>query len=142
MAVLDTGPDQAEARTASRQPWLALGLALLCATSYVVALVLPYYVNGLHHRPAGDSIYLHDMSELWPYDTAYGWLVSLLALFSFVAAPFVGFAVAVWSACRLWVERGAPRRTAVWLAAMVVSTATVLWIFTPLAEELRVWLLD
>lgn len=142
MAVIDTVPEQAPATPARWHPWVALGLPLLCATSYVVALVVPYYVNGLHHRPAGESIYLYDMSELWPYDTAYGWLVSLLALFSFALGPFVGFGVACWSACRLWEERHAPRQRMIWLAAMLVSSTTVLWIFTPLAEELMAWLLD
>jgi len=141
MAVLDTVPDRAGAR-ARWQPWLALGLALLCATSYVVALVLPYYVNGLDHRPPGESLYLHDLSEVWPYDTAYWWLVALLALFSLVLAPFVGFAVAFWSGWGLWAERRAPRRRVVWFAATAVSTASVIWIFTPLAQELRIWLVD
>ncbi|PKH37795.1 hypothetical protein SAMN05192575_101843 [Nocardioides alpinus] len=138
MAAVETAPTQTTetARPALWHPWLALGLAVLCATSYVVALVLPYYANELHERPAGD------LTGFWPYDTSLGWLVSLLAVFSFALAPVVGFGVAAWSAHRLWEDRQAPRGRLVWLAAMIVGAASVAWIFTPLAAELRVWLVD
>ena len=143
---IDTAPAQeqaqAGARTARSQPWVALGLTLFSAASYLVALVLPYYANDLHRRPEGESLYLHEMSGLWPYDTSLGWLVSLLALFSFAAAPFASVGVATWAAYRLWADRRAPRLRVVWLAALVIAVATVAWMFTPLAEELRVWLVD
>lgn len=142
MAIVDTAPEQAPARTAGWQPWLALGLALFCAMSYLVALVLPYYAHGLHHRPEGESLYLHQLSDLWPYDTALGWLVSLLALFALAGAPFVGFGVAAWSAYRLWAERLTARPRLVWLTATAVATASVIWSLTPLADELRIWLVD
>ena len=36
-----------------RRPGLALLVGLLAAVPYVIGLVLPYYVNGVHLRPAG-----------------------------------------------------------------------------------------
>lgn len=144
MATVDTSPAQTSQPTghATWQPWLALALALLCALSYVVALVLPYYVNEVHQLPAGESLPPDEMPGLWPYDTAFGGLVSLLAVFSFALAPVVGAGVAGWSAIRLWQDRHAPRQWMVWLAALVIAAASVAWIFTPLAAELRAWLID
>lgn len=144
MAAVESSPTQTlqPARPAMWQPWLALGLAVLCATSYVVALVLPYYVNEVNRRPAGETLDPDAMPGFWPYDTALGWLVSLLAIFSFALAPVIGFGVTAWSAHRLWEDRQAPRGRLVWLAAMVVAAASVVWIFTPFAAELRAWLID
>jgi hypothetical protein len=114
---VDTAREHAPARTEPWEPWLALGLALLGATSHLAALALPH-------------------------DTALEWLVWLLAVYSFALAPIVGFGVAAWSAHRLWADRREPSATTVWLVAMVVASASFCWIFTPLAEELRTWLQD
>lgn len=142
MAVLDHAPEQGQVRAARWPPWLALGLALLCATSYAVSLVLPYYVNDLHRRPAGESLYLHEMSGLWPYDTFLEVPTVMLSAFALVLAPYVAILVAGWAGFRVWTDRLAPGRVVIWAAALVVSVATLGWLTTPLAGELIVWLLD
>jgi hypothetical protein len=142
MAVLESAPGHTRPDVARWPPWLALGLALFCAASYAVALVLPYYANGLHHRPPGESLHLHELSGLWPYDSFLEVPVVMLAAFALTVAPFVSTVVAGWAGYRAWTDRRVPRRVALWAAALVVSVGTLGWLTTPLAEELIVWFLD
>ena len=142
MAVVDTVPHRTQAAPARWPPWLALGLALFCAASYAVPLVLPYYAHGLHHRPAGESLYLHELSGLWPYDSFLEVPTVMLAAFALMVAPFVATVVAGWAGYRVWTDRLVPGRFVLWTAALVVSIATLGWLTTPLAEELLVWFLD
>ena len=62
-----------------RRPGLALVVALLAAVPYVIGLVLPYYANGVHLRPADETIYAYDLGTMWPYDTALGGVVAFIA---------------------------------------------------------------
>lgn len=140
MVILDVAPDQVlqRHRTDSRT-WLAFGLAALSATSCAVALVLPYYAAGL---PARESLYLYEIDELWPYTSAVGPLVGVLAFWVLAMAPFVSFAVASWCAHRLWTMRAARGSRAVVVVALLVSAATVVWFTTPLGSDLMIWMID
>lgn len=85
MAIVDAAPIRAvQHQRNDRRAWLALGLAVLGATSCVVALVLPYYAAG---RPARESLYLYDIDALWPYTSAAGPLVGLLSFWALAMAP-------------------------------------------------------
>ncbi|SEB76429.1 hypothetical protein SAMN04489844_1011 [Nocardioides exalbidus] len=137
-----------EARTTAApvrpRPVLALVVALLCAVPYAIGLVLPYYVAGLQHRPAGETLYLHDLDALWPYDTALGGIVSVIAVLGIPLAPFVATAVAGWSAHGLWAGRHEANRreVALLVAAVVIALANLAWLATPLSNDLMVWFLD
>ena len=140
MAVLEVAPDQAVQRDPTDwRPWLACGLAALSATSCAVALVLPYYAAGL---PARESLYLYEIDELWPYTSAVGPLVDLLAFWVLAMAPFMSFAVASWSAYRWWVARSVRGGRVVLVAALLVSGATFAWFMTPQASDLMAWMID
>lgn len=140
-----TSPDmQATAAPARRRPGLALALAVLCAVPYAVGLVLPYYAAGLQHRPAGEALYLHDLATLWPYDSALGGIVSVVAVLGIPLAPFVAAGIAAWSGHALWTGRreSTRREVALLVAAIVVAVGTVAWLATPLSNDLMVWFLD
>ena len=129
---------------ARHRPGLALLVALLSTVPYGVGVLLPYFANGLHHRPPGVTLYAYDMSTLWPYDTALGGVVSFVAIVGIPMFPFVTVGVAVWSVFHLWDARGElPRRAvALYVAAAVVAVVSLAWLATPLAGELFVWLVD
>lgn len=140
MAILDVAADQAMQRQRTDwRPWIAGGLAALSATSIAMALVLPYYAAGL---PARESLYLYDIDAQWPYTSAVGSLVGLLALWALAMAPFVSFAVASWSAYRLWMTRSARGGRVVLVVALLVSGATFAWFMTPQASDLMAWMID
>ena len=126
------------------RPGLALLTALLAAVPYALCLALPYYVNGVHERPAGETIYAYDLSLMWPYDTPLGGVVAFVAVVGVPTAPFVAGGVAVWSLLSLWAWGRAlsVREVALYVAAAAVGTATIAWLATPLANELIMWMLD
>ena len=129
---------------AGRRPGLALVVALLCWVPYVVGLVLPYYANGVHQRPAGEPIFAHDLDTMWPYDTALGGVVAFVAVVGVPTAPFVAGGVAMWSLFMVWAWRGTltAREVVLYAAAAAVGVATIAWLTTSLATELLMWLWD
>lgn len=140
MAIVDAAPIGAVQRQPNdRRAWLALDLAVLSATSCVVALVLPYYAAGL---PSREALHLYDIDGLWPYTSAVGPLVVLLSFWALAMAPFVSFAIVCWGAHRLWTLRAAPGREVVVLVALLVSASTLGWFMTPMASDLLAWMID
>lgn len=143
MAVMSS---EAESRLAAprHRPGLALLTALLAAVPYALCLALPYYVNGVHERPAGETIYAYDLSLMWPYDTPLGGVVAFIAVVGVPTAPFVAGGVAIWSLFSLWAwGRALSLREAVlYLAAAATGIASVAWLATPLANELIMWFWD
>ena len=126
-----------------RRSWLAVAVAVLCLVPYA-ALVLPYYANGLHDLPAGETLYTHDLLELWPYDTALGGMIAFIVLLGLPLAPIVASVVVMWSGFSLldaWRTMTA-REIALYVAAAVVSAASIAWLATPLANDLIIWLID
>lgn len=122
---------------------VGLGLALACVTTYVVALVLPYYANGLQGSTQ-EELSAHDLAETWPYGTALDLPLCLAGLFAVTVGPFVACGTLWWSARTLWVHHGrlaAPVRRVV-LATLLASAAVVAWLPTPLAGRLFSWFVD
>lgn len=143
MAVMT--PAEQTVRTATRRrPGLTLLVAVLSTVPYGVGVLLPYFANGLHHRPAGETLYAYDMSTLWPYDTALGGVVSFVAIVGIPMFPFVTVAVATWSGFVLWDAHRELTWTAIalYIAAALVAVGSIGWLTTPLAGELFVWLVD
>ena len=85
-----------------RRPGLTLLVALLAAVPYGIGLVLPYYANGVHQRPADETIYAYDLGTMWPYDTALGGVVAFIAIVGVPTAPFISGGVAMWSLFTVW----------------------------------------
>lgn len=127
-----------------RRPDLALLTALLAATPYAVCLALPYYVNGVHRRPAGQTIYAYDLSTSWPYDTPLGGVVGFVAIVGLPTAPLVAGGVAMWSLLSLWAcgRTLASRQVVLYAAAAAVGIASVAWLATSPANELVTWFWD
>ncbi len=140
MAILDAPPTEVvEGDRTDWRAWLACGLAALSAASAAVALVLPFYAAGL---PARETLYLYEIDQQWPYTSAAGPLVGLLALWALAMAPFMSVAVASWSAYRLWTTRFASSGRVALLVALLLSGATLGWFTTPLAGDLVAWMID
>ena len=139
MAIVDTPSVLPVTVRSGSGPWLACGLAVLSATSYVVSMVLPYLAAG---RPAPGSLYLVDYGAQWPVTSAAAEpLVALLSFWALGVAPFMSFATAGWSATRLWTTRHrATGRAALW-TALLVSCATLVWFCTPLSAALLGWMI-
>jgi hypothetical protein len=127
-----------------RRPGLALLVAVLAAVPYALCLALPYYVNGIHQRPAGETVYAYDLSMLWPYDTVLGGAVGFVAVVGVPTAPFVSAGVAVYSVFAAWAWRRTLRlrEVALYAGAAAVGVATIGWLFTPLANTLLMWFWD
>ena len=145
MVELHVAPAATTVRDAVRRgrgPWLVLLLAVANATSYA-SLLVPYYANGLHRRPAGQSLQVHDLGALWPYDTVLGVPFTMAAAYALLLAPFVAMSLVVWTPYLLWTHRRAswPAFLALGLA-LAVASVTVAWLTTPLCNELVVWFFD
>lgn len=126
------------------RPGLALLTALLATVPFVVGLVLPYYANGVHQRPAGETVYAYDLSSMWPYDTPLGVVVGFVVLVGVPTAPFVAGGVAMWSVFMAWTWRRSltAGEVVLYAAAAAVGLATIAWLATPLANELLSWFWD
>jgi hypothetical protein len=131
-------------RVDRRRPGLTLVVALLAAVPYVIGLVLPYYANGVHLRPAGETIYAYDLGTMWPYDTVRGGVVAFIAVVGVPTAPFVSGGVAMWSSFMVWTWRQTltVREVVLHAAAFAVGVATIAWLATPLANDLLMWFWD
>lgn len=141
MGNLEALPSATEAEEAPRSsgaPWFALSLVVGGAISYVVALLLPYYVNDLDRLPLNEIPWRGEFVEMWPHNTAYSLPFSLAGAYAMLFAPLVACGVALWMGGRMWLLRQSMTRLsyAVTIAAAVVSVGTVGWLFTPLASTL------
>jgi hypothetical protein len=127
-----------------RRPGLALLVAVLAAVPYALCLALPYYVNGVHERPAGETVYAYDLSAMWPYDTALGGVVGFVAVVGVPTAPFISAGTAMYSLFSVlaWRPTLSLRQVALYAAAAVVGVATIAWLATPLASTLLMWFWD
>ena len=111
---------------------------------FIVGLALPYYVNGIHDRPAGETVYTYDLYSMWPYDTALGGVVSFVTIVGLPLAPFVATAVAMWAGFSVWDGWRSMTRTqvALYLVAIAVVATTFVLVVRTHGGELVVWVLD
>lgn len=151
MVSLDVAPSRRAVRRAHvvrpgvREAWAALALAVSCAASYAVFLVLPYYVNDLDRFPLAEvALGAHDPKDLWPYGTRLGPVFGIGSLFALSLAPLLASGTVIWSAWQFWLHR----HTSTWwtrgvlgVAALVAST-TVSWLASPFGSSLITWRLD
>ncbi|MDR7255132.1 hypothetical protein J2X46_004134 [Nocardioides sp. BE266] len=127
----------------ARSAWFGLALATLCAASYVVALVLPYYANGFAGATQ-EELWAHDLTTVWPYGTALGLPIGLAGILAVTVGPFLAAGTLWWSGRTLWVHRGGlatPVRT-VLTTTLLVSVGILSWLPTPMAGQLFSWFID
>ena len=120
-------------------------LALACATTYAVVLVVPYYVNGMDQFPLEDvAIGYHDPKDLWPYDTGLAYFFEMGGLLIVRFGVLAVLTALVWSVVLLVRYRtslGSFRRGALRLA-VVVALATLVWRASTFGQALTRWWLD
>jgi hypothetical protein len=139
-----------EARPRTDRDWRLVGwltaVALLGALPYLAGVLLPYFVNGLHHLPLEEvASGRHDPKDLWPQGFVGG-LAQLAGFLSLALTPlalgFIGLASAAAGIAGL--VTGEIRRTAV--AAMLVLTVAcalgVAWFFWDTSAALTTWRMD
>ena len=125
------------------------GLLLLAPVAAAVAmavfLVLPYYVNDLHHVPllevTGGA---HDPHGLWPYADG-GPLAVVLSWGAFAAivlAPFAAGVAALAAVIDLKSTQKPYRRVGRSLATVVLALGVLAWLVTPLGGGLVAWWFD
>lgn len=127
----------------SRSAWFGLALAVLCAASYVVALVIPYYVGGMQGAPE-EEMWVPASTAVWPYGTALDLPIALAGVFAVSGGPFLAAGTLWWSGRTLWVHRGGltSRVRNVFVATFLVSAAILSWLTTPMAGQLFSWFID
>ncbi|QTE28100.1 hypothetical protein [Pengzhenrongella sicca] len=125
-----------------------LAAAVVVAISlYGIGVLVPYYVNGLHHLPLTEvASGAHDPKDLWP-QAAWSGLTQLagligLALLPIVAASGVGFGGV--SLALLWQRPGPQRvrKSLALLALMIGSLAALLFVLSDTGAALATWRLD
>jgi hypothetical protein len=125
--------------------WLG-ALAVLVTAPYLVGVLLPYYVNGLHHLPLAEvASGLHDPKDLWP-QRFVGGLVQLSGFLSLALTPvglvFVGGTSAALGIYGL-LSRGLPRAAAAALVILAVACGVGLaWFLGDTSQALTAWRLD
>ncbi len=138
------------ARPRSDRDWRLVGwltaVALLGALPYLIGVLLPYFVNGLHLLPleevAGGG---HDPKDLWPQGLAGG-LAQLAGFVSLALTPlalaFIGLGSAAAGIAGLLT--GEIRRAAA--ATMIVLTVAcalgLAWFFGDTSAALTTWRMD
>ena len=140
---VDSWPAAERRPPSLRSAWAGLVLALTCAAAYVVALVLPYYANGLQGSTQ-EELWAHDLAGMWPYGTALDLPIGVAGGFAVTVGPFLAAGTLWWSGRTLWVHHGrlAPPVRRVVLATLLASAAVIAWLPTPLAGRLFSWFVD
>jgi hypothetical protein len=121
-----------------------IGGQVVLIGAYVLFIVVPYFVNGLHNEPAAQvEGGWFDPKGLWPYDTAIGpVLVMAMAMtiaMSWVFAALISISGVVLAAGGAWLAT-AERIAA--LAATAMGVAFVLFLFSDTGGHLAAWALD
>lgn len=126
-----------------RSAWFGLALAVLCAASYVVALVIPYYSGGMQTAPH-EEMWVPDPTAAWPYETALDLPIGLAGVFAVSGGPFLAAGTLWWSGRTLWVHRGQLTSLVrgVLVATVLVSVAILAWLPTPMAGRVFSWFVD
>jgi hypothetical protein len=121
-------------------------MAVLITVPYLIGVLLPYYVNGLHELPLAEvASGRHDPKDLWPQGFVGG-LVQLGGFFGLALTPiglvFVGGTSAALGIAGL--VTGELRRTAA--AALIVLTVAcalgLAWFLGDTAAAITTWRMD
>lgn len=134
-------------RTRGYAAWL--GAVLAFGAAWAVVVLVPYYVNGLHHLTLTEvASGAHDPKDLWPLasgPSVFGVLTRLLGLFLVVPlvsmVGIVSSAVGILVLARRWRSLTTVARSlgvmAV-LASLVIAAVTL----SPWGRALQTWWLD
>ena len=153
--VTNAAPAEAATEDAAAAPvgWrpIAVLAALVLGTAnlYGIGVLLPYFVNDLHHLPlieVADGAGPHDANNLWPQNAWAGPVIlagrTAIACGPFVALTGIGVGI-VWLLALL---RGpAPWRFAKSLALLLIvagCVAALLFLFSTTGALLREWRVD
>lgn len=140
----------AEVRPETDRDWRLVrfltAVAVLATLPYLVGVLLPYYVNDLHHLPLEEvASGRHDPKDLWPQGPGAGH-VQLVGSLSLALTPlaltFIGVASAAVGIAGL--VSGQVRRTAA-TALIVLTVACVLglaWFLGDTSAALTTWRMD
>jgi hypothetical protein len=139
-----------EARPRTDRDWRLVGwliaVAVLGTLPYLIGVLLPYYVNGLHLLPLEEvASGRHDPKDLWPQGFVGG-LAQLAGFLSLALTPlaltFIGLGSAAAGIAGLLT--GEIRRTAA--AAMIVLTVAcalgLAWFLGDTSAALTTWRMD
>ena len=133
-----------QVRTRRYATLLAAALVLLLA--WVLTLLLPYYMNGMHRHPLDEVAMGAHGDDLWPQVGPEGVLRWVLALglltvaFAPVFGPVCVFLAGAWLVRDR--QHASAFQRAVLIAALVVSLATAALALSPLGQALLTWALD
>jgi hypothetical protein len=129
-----------------RLVWFLTAVAVLVTVPYLVGVVLPYYVNDLHHLPLDEvASGGYDPKDLWPQGFVGG-LVQLAGFFSLALTPLALTFICVGSAALgiAGLVTGELRRTA--SAALILLTVAcalgLAWFLGDTAAALTAWRMD
>jgi hypothetical protein len=125
---------------------LVLIASLLCAASYAVFLVLPYYVNDLGRYPLDEvAIGYHDPKDLWPLNSGVGSVVwGLGGMFTIVFGPLVAICASLWALIKAglsWQRLDARHRFAL-VGTAVSGLGIIAFVVSPFGQALTRWWLD
>lgn len=133
-----------EVRCVPERGWVALGVVVLAALSFVVFLGVPYYVNNLDQYSLAEmSGGGHDPKDLWPR-TGNGPLAiafSLGGALTIALGPVVLIGTGIWA-----LVMAIDEWRALDAAGCAVRLATValagLWVSSPFVQALITWYMD
>ena len=125
--------------------WLTAA-ALLGTLPYVIGVLLPYYVNGLHHLPLEElASGRHDPKDLWPQGVVGG-LAQLAGVLSLALTPlalaFIGLASAAVGVVGMVTAEIRRTTAAAMLVLAVACTLGVAWFLGDTSAALSTWRMD
>jgi hypothetical protein len=124
--------------------WLTAA-AVLVTLPYLVGVILPYYVNGLHHLPLEEvASGRHDPKDLWPQGFVGG-LIQLGGVVGLALAPLGLVCIGAGSAAlALHGLLSGPRRgsAAALLLLGVACALGLAWFLGDTSQALATWRMD
>ena len=124
---------------------LVATVALLAVLPYVAGVLLPYYVNDLHHLPLEEvASGRHDPKDLWPGASGLGGFVQLGGFLSIGLTPILLIvALAGAGTCLTpWHRRTSRAVTAGLAFVTLVCVAALAFFFSPMGNALVTWRMD
>jgi hypothetical protein len=125
-----------------RRGWPSLLVALGCAGSYGLFLVLPYYAEGLGDPPLQALVgWAYDLrladGDLGPFFHAG-------AVATYYLGPAATLSTVAWAALRTTQGIAASdlRQTAPALLAAAISLGLLAWLFSPMGRAVMAWFID